>query len=252
MQRPLRNALALVGLVVLLLVAGRAIAQSQIVTMGIDGNLNRGHVTYLRAAIDKIRGDTLPTGLIIVIDSAGGDGRAAMDMGRLAREAKAHVFVKGTCRSACVFLLAGAVYRDARPFSIGIHRGRITRNVPGKGEVVVDVEANPEARGVLEVAEREARDYFDEMGMPARLWEEMQKVPTNTIKLLRTDEALALGLQGFDAKYLDRVASTVAPRFGISREQLVARTARVRERCEQELGDSGKFLACYRPAILKE
>lgn len=240
------------GIAAVVFLAGAARAQSQIVTMGIDGNLNRGHVAYMRAAIDKMRGDTLPTGFIIVVDSAGGDGKAAMEMGRLAREARAHVFVKGTCRSACVFLLAGAVYRDARAFSIGIHRGRITRFVPGKGDVVVDVETNPDARGVLEVAEREARDYFEEMGMPARLFEEMQKVPTNTIKLLRLDEAMALGLQGFDAKYLERQATTIAPRFGLSREQLVQRTARVRERCEQELGDSGKFLACYRPLILKD
>ena len=70
------------GIAAVVFLAGAARAQSQIVTMGIDGNLNRGHVAYMRAAIDKMRGDTLPTGFIIVVDSAGGDGKAAMEMGR--------------------------------------------------------------------------------------------------------------------------------------------------------------------------
>jgi hypothetical protein len=226
-------------------------AQSQVVGVSINGSLNQAHVDQLRAAIAKMRGDPVPAGLIIIVDSSGGDGRAAIAMGRMAREKNAHIFVKGTCRSACVFLFAGGVYRDARAFALGIHRGRITRSVPGMGEVDASPSNDPKAKELLEFAEREAREYLQEMGLP-KLFDAMQKTPSSQIRLLRTDEATELGLLGFDALYLERQSSSVLPRYGINRQQLVERSARVRDRCESDLGDSSKFVACYRPAILKD
>jgi len=242
---------ALLLLALLCGAASRAGAQSQVVSVTLAGTIGPAHVAQLRAAIEKARGDPLPTGLIIILDSVGGDGRAAMAMGRMAREKNAHIFVKGTCRSACVFLLAGGVYRDARAFAIGIHRGRITRSVPGKSTVEADTVNDPRAREVLELAEREARDYLQEMGVPG-LFDAMQKIPATQIRLLRSSEAAELGLTGFDPAYLERQAGAVKPRFGISRDQLLERSARVRERCEQELEDPSKFVACYRPTLLKD
>ena len=230
---------------------GAQVVSAQVVSVSIAGTLNKNHVGQLRAAIEKMRGDPLPTGLIIILDSVGGDGRAAMAMGRLARAKSAHIFVKGTCRSACVLLLAGGVYRDARAFSIGIHRGRITRSVPGVGQVDVNPATDPRVGEVLELVEGETREYLLEMGMP-RLFEAMQKVPASQMRLLRTDEALELGLLGFDADYLERQIVAPLRRYGISREQLLERAARVRERCEPELAEPSKFVACYRPAIMKE
>jgi len=228
-----------------------ALAQSRVVSVSIAGTLNKLHVGQLRAAIDRMRGDPLPTGLIIILDSAGGDGRAAIEMGRMAREKNAHIFVKGTCRSACALLFAGGVYRDARAFSIGIHRGRITRSVPGVGEVDVDPAIDPRVGEVLEFVERETHDYLLEMGLP-RLFDAMQKTPSSQIRLLSTDEAAELGLLGFDVAYLERQSVAVKSRYGISREQLLERTARVRDRCEPELAQPSKFVACYRPAMMKE
>ena len=228
-----------------------AYAQSQVVSISFAGTLNKAHVDQLRAAIAKMRGDPIPTGLIIVVDSNGGDGRAAIAMGRLARENNAHIFVKGTCRSACVFLFAGGVYRDARAFTLGIHRGRATRTVPGMGEVEVQPSTDPQVRELLEFAEREAREYLQEMGVP-RLFGEMQKIPSTRMRLLRTDEADELGLLGFDPAYLAKLAAAMQLRYGINRQQLLERSARVRDRCEQDLNETSKFLACYRPAILKD
>ncbi|MSQ53481.1 MAG: hypothetical protein EXR28_16560 [Betaproteobacteria bacterium] len=227
------------------------IAQTQVVSISFAGTLNKAHVDQLRAAIAKMRGDPVPTGLIIVLDSIGGDGRAAIAMGRMARDNNAHIFVKGTCRSACVLLFAGGVYRDARAFAIGIHRGRVTRAVPGMGEVDIQPSTDSQARELLDFAEREAREYLQEMGVP-RLFSAMQTVPSTQIRLLRSDEAADLGLLGFDPAYLEKQAAAMQMRYGINRQQLLERFARVRDRCEQDLGETSKFLACYRPAILKD
>jgi hypothetical protein len=80
----------------------------------------------------------------------------------------------------------------------------------------------------------------------------MQKVPSSQIRLLRTDEAAELGLLGFDAAYLERQSAAAKPRYGISREQLLERSARVRERCEPHLAEPSKFVACYRPVLMKD
>jgi hypothetical protein len=226
-------------------------AQSQVVGVSIAGNLNQAHVDQLRAAIAKMRGDPVPTGLIIILDSGGGDGRAAIAMGRMAREKNAHIFVKGTCRSACVFLFAGGVYRDARAFALGIHRGRITRSAPGVSAVDANPLSDPKAKELLEFAEREAREYLEDMGVP-KLFDAMQKTPPSQMRLLRADEAVELGLLGFDSAYLERQAAVVQSRYGISRQQMMDRSARVRDRCEQDLSDSSKFVSCYRPLILKD
>jgi ATP-dependent protease ClpP protease subunit len=243
--------MAHVLLALLSCLASGAFAQSQVVSISIAGTLTRGHVEAMRTAIAKMRGDPLPTGLIIIVDSPGGDGRAAIEMGRMARAHNAHIFVRGTCRSACTFLLAGGVYRDARAFDIGIHRARITRPVPGVGEVDVDLAANPQARELLEFAEGEARDYFVEMGVP-RLFDEMQKTPASQMRLLRADEAKELGLLGFDAGYLERQFDPSKPRYGFSRERMLERASHVRDRCGQELNDPSAFVDCYRPAILAD
>jgi hypothetical protein len=239
------------GVLGLLLGAAQcALAQSQIVSISIAGTLNKNHLDQLRSAIEKMRGESLPTGLIIILDSAGGDGRAAIQMGRMVRARNAHIFVKGTCRSACVLLFAGGVYRNARAFSIGIHRGRITRNVPGTGEVATNPANDPRDREILEMVERETRDYLLDMGLPG-LFDAIQQTPSSQIRLLRTDEAAQLGLLGFDAAYLDRQADTVKSRYGISREQWVGRSAGVCDQCEEDLAEPSKFVACYRAALMK-
>ena len=120
----------------------------------------------------------------------------------------------------------------------------------GKGEVDIDPVNDSRAREVLEMVERETRDYLLEMGLPG-LFDAMQKTPSSQIRLLRTDEAAELGLLGFDAAYLERQSAAVKPR-GISREQLLERSSRVRERCEPELAEPSKFVACYRPVLMKD
>lgn len=77
--------------------------------------------------------DPIPAGLIVLLNSSGGDGEAAMKIGKLLRSKKAQVFVIGQCESACVFVMAGGVVRAANSGTVGIHAGRLTMtNKDGK------------------------------------------------------------------------------------------------------------------------
>ena len=100
--------------------------QGKVMVIGINGLISKNALEKVRQSIGQVSGDPIPAGLIVLLDSAGGDGVAAMQIGRLLRKANAHVFVTGECASACIFVLASGVVRVAPSYSVGIHRGRVT------------------------------------------------------------------------------------------------------------------------------
>lgn len=53
------------------------------VVIGITGSISKNTLASLKQALPKVKGDPIPAGLIVLLDSAGGDGVAAMEMGRL-------------------------------------------------------------------------------------------------------------------------------------------------------------------------
>ena len=116
---------------------------------------------------------------MILLNSPGGDGLAAMEAGRLVRAAKAHVFVRGKCASACVFILAAGVVRGAPEGVVGIHRARLTTFVKGIGVVDINTASNPNAVRVLEAGDRRTEDYLREMGMPDTLFQAMKGTPSD-------------------------------------------------------------------------
>ena len=149
--------------------------QKQIVLMGIQGQISKQVLERVRQSIGRVQGDPIPAGLIVLLDSPGGDGNAAMAIGRLLRAANAHVFVTGQCASACIFLLASGVVRSAAAYSVGIHRGRITiSDANAKVIQEVNIEENPKAKAALLQFEGLALNYFQEMGMSDALFPLMQ------------------------------------------------------------------------------
>ena len=226
--------------------------RQQVITVSITGQIGKKHIDEFRAAVAKVTGDPLPAGLILLVNSPGGDGLAAMELGRLARAHKAHIFVRERCASACVFLLAGGVYRDAAPDAIGIHRGRLTRFVQGKGTVNADIGSDERLRDLLALAEKQAREHFAQMGMPEQLFESMQRVPPSHMRLLNREEAAELGLIGFDKTYLEERSAAFAARYNISREQLERRSAQTTSQCEEQIRTQVNFTACYRRSLLAD
>lgn len=192
----------------------------------VTGNIKPEIVDQVRTALANVDRNRAPAGALFILNSKGGDGNAAMEIGRMAREAKAHAFVRGRCASACVFILAGSVVRAAPDGAVGIHRPRITRQVKGVGEVNVDLASTPKAAEFLEDANRRMRAYLGEMGMPDTLFEAMMSIPANSTRFLSRGELAEFGL--------------------LPESEPQAKALAAQDRCAPATASAAQFARCYR------
>jgi len=222
----------------------------RVVGIGFRGPIKAGDVERLRQAIALAGEERVPARLVVFFESGGGDGLAAMQIGRMLRHAKAHVFVVKRCASACLFAYVGGVYRDALPGTLGIHRGRITATVEQGRIVDVDPGASPVARMFLTDAEAQMQEHLLGMGMPPELFNAMQAVGPHDMRWLNVEEAAQLGLTGFDPAYLAERAREMQARYGIAEAEYVRRSSTVLPRCAGLTGQHAQFIACYRTQLL--
>ena len=219
------------------------------VVVRLKGSISGKTLEAVRQALPRVRGDSLPAGLIVLLDSMGGDGVAAMNIGRLLRAGKAHVFVTGQCASACIFVLAAGVIRGAPAYTVGIHRGRLTATDPKTGGTrEIDVAKDANAARTLERFETMAAGYFAEMGMPPELFTAMQSHQLKGVFRLNDTELTFYGLSGFDPAYLDeraRLFETLDGPYRMDRTELARREAKVASHCEKFDSKSAEFVSCY-------
>ena len=203
----------------------------------------------IKAAFPLAMGDPIPAGLIVLLDSSGGDGAVAMEIGRMLRTAQAHIFVTGQCSSACMFILASGVVRGAPAYTVGIHRGRITvTDAEGKILKEVNTNENSKAASALKKFERDAEEYFSEMGMSPQLFTAMQNHTQKGVYRLSHTEVTKFGLVGFDQRYFnERVKFFEAQKgaYKMDGTELRQRTARVASRCGDFQSDRKRFIDCY-------
>lgn len=188
------------------------LAANQIRVVMVKGTISRKLAENMRKLLgnnvppDPME-EPIPAKLIVLLDSKGGDGMAAMEIGRLLRKNNAHVFVTGECSSACVFLLASGVVRGAPSFSVGIHQGRITMSSDsGVIKREVDVQEDPKAKALLAQFERDAKVYFAQMGLPSSFFQAMQNHHTKGVYRLTGQEITFYGLSGFEDAYFEKRA----------------------------------------------
>lgn len=226
------------------------ISTSRVVVLGIHGQISKKVLETVKQNISKVQGDPVPAGLIVLLDSPGGDGIAAMNIGRLLRQAHAHVFVTGQCASACIFILASGVIRGAPAYSIGIHRGRITiSDSNAKILEEVDVSKNPAAQKMLQSFEANAAKYFAEMGMAPELFQTMQNHQSKGVYRLNSRQLTLFGLTGFESTYFEeRVAffEKLKRPYQMDRDELARRTAKVASRCAEFDRKHEEFIDCYK------
>lgn len=230
-----------------------ATVNQQIKIIQIKGAISRKLLANLKSSITTSADDPIPAGLIIMLDSRGGDGMAAIEIGRLLRKANAHIFVNGECSSACILVLAGGVVRGAPTFSIGIHQARITLSTDaGVIKKEVSVNEDPQAKFLLEKFDASAKTYFSDMEIPPDLFIAMQSHPSKRIYRLSSHEITAFGLNGMESNYLLERAQMYAQRPGRwpkDPDELMRRTAKVSTECMRFDNNPVDFTKCYRKVI---
>ncbi|WP_062310045.1 hypothetical protein [Polynucleobacter sinensis] len=229
------------------------LGEQQIRIVQIKGPISRKLLANLKKNIAPTDLDPVPAGLIVFLDSKGGDGMAAIEIGKILRKANAHVFVNGECSSACILVLAGGVVRGAPTFSVGIHQARITLSSDsGVIKKEVDAKEDPIARSLLEKFNSSAKVYFDEMEIPPDLFIAMQSHPTKRVYRLSSPEITAYGLNGIDSEYLKQRAQMYAQRPGRwpkEPDELSRRTLKVATECMSYEASPVDFTKCYRRVL---
>lgn len=225
----------------------------QIRIVQIKGPISRKLLANLKKNIVPAESDPVPAGLIVFLDSKGGDGMAAIEIGKLLRKANAHVFVNGECSSACILVLAGGVVRGAPTFSVGIHQARVTLSSDsGVIKKEVDAKENPIARSMLETFNSAAKVYFDEMEIPPDLFTAMQSHTTKRVYRLSSPEITAYGLNGIESEYLQQRAQMYAQKPGRwpkEADELSRRSMKVATECMRYDANPVDFTKCYRRVL---
>lgn len=224
-------------------------SQSRTVTMVIEGEIKPDLIPKVKEAIAMTTGDPLPAGLIVLLNSQGGDGLAAIEVGRLLRDAHAHIFVTKKCASACVFILMGGVVRQAPELSIGIHKARLTAISKKNGaRVEINADANPKTAAILADGNRKLQEYVKDMGMSKAFFEQMEATPVNRIRWLSRIEARELDIIGIEENYLKHREAYVMERYKTKPGELKKNTDQIIDRCDYEFTkpNGGNFVRCYR------
>jgi ATP-dependent protease ClpP protease subunit len=197
---------------------------------------SRGKCLYIHGNIDRdtvVRAISLADQFDVkgfVLNSGGGDVEAAMELGRYFRrnEASVEVIGKNTCASACLFLLAGAVYRllevDETEDSahIGVHRTFTTRVSSSTSDSDRDFRQQNDL----------IKKYLKEMNIPESLLDLMNSVSPTSVKWLTKSEA-NLYFPSDDPVWADKTYSSAAASYGISKVEYIRRLQRVKQECNK-------------------
>ena len=259
----LRSALALLACAAAALPAGAQAQPAQTAAAGgrgavvieLKGFLRTEVVAQLRQALEGADRERFPAGAILLLDSPGGEAEVGMQIGRMARAANAHAFVRGRCASACVLILAGSVLRAAPAGAVGLHRPQLALR-PRSGPIV-PLEAgdrsgsDPRAVALLDEVQKRMQAYLEEMGMPGTLWEAIMAVPAGGTRYLTREELKSYGLLGFDADYARMRAGSAARRLNLPEEEYARRTLDTQNRCVDAAPaqSATEFARCYRRTL---
>jgi len=129
-------------------------------------------------------------GLVVNLNTGGGQVISAIAIGRLLRELKgvAKVEAGSSCLSACVFVLAGAPYRVVQAGAVvGIHRPYD----PTESETAAELQRRKQAS-----LDALVRAYFREVNVPPSLYEAMLKA--RDVRPLPPSELSWYGLNAAD------------------------------------------------------
>lgn len=206
-----------------------------------------------RSSVSAFIDEPLPAGLIVLLNSAGGDGEVAMAIGRRLRQSNAHIFVTGRCDSACVFILAGGVVRAGIPGALGVHAGRLTQTNP-EGRITREIDARQNLNDSFRLTDfnSQVRHYFRDMGIGPGLLDLMLAHQTKSVYRLSPDEISRYNIYGFDTHYLNQRVTFYNKAYeslNINQTKLLSRTMNVPVKCRENIANNAAFISCYQQVI---
>ncbi len=166
-------------------------------------------------------------GVMFHLNSDGGDVEAAIELGRQLRTLQAFALTRnsGRCYSACVFVLAGAVYR-VRSNSIGIHRPYSTN---------LTERTYKESQAEYERLAKLAKTFLLDVNVSTSLYDAMIQVPPQKIRTLTLEEMDQFGLLETDPAKQDLDDNASARYYGVSKIEYLRRKADLEVKCSNQL-----------------
>lgn len=216
----------------------------------IQENISQNTLARLKLNLTRFTNlDPFPAGLIVLLDSPGGDGDAAMAIGRLLRQNNAHVFVTQRCDSACAFILMGGVVRAASPGSLGVHSGRLTV-MTHEGNVIKEIDASNNLNNAFQLTSFNTaiRQYIREMGIQHGILDVILSQPPSRLYRLSGRDLQQFNISGIDKIYLNKRLSTLIETGYLSKttpEEFTRRTLLTPKQCGQLVADNQRFINCY-------
>ena len=206
----------------------------------IEGEIVASDPALLSATIKRFR-HVYPDEILhaYAINSPGGDVEAAMQMGEILRADKESMITVATyqyCYSACVLVLAGSVKRNLHG-QIGIHRLFVTST---------DKQSYEQTRQQRSRLAERVKRYLGEMNVEVSLYDAMNRVPAEQLRILSREEYQELGLLDYDPVAEEMANAGLARRFGITRDEFNARWPRVNDICTKPpfVGDATRMGEC--------
>lgn len=187
----------------------------------ISGSISMDDVRVVTGVLERMRAENETP--FFLLDSEGGDVEAAISIGRLFRKMSAHVFVQyrvAKCFSACVFIYAGAIHRNAE--RIGIHR---PFSLTTKQRTYDEIQVQQRRLNAI------AKAFLEEMNVSPRLLEAMNRVSPEEIRVLSSAEMEEFGLGAVDPVQQEFRDAENAREYGLSMQEFFRRKAIVQTIC---------------------
>lgn len=203
----------------------------ELLNIDLDGEISSGdaaqvskiHNAYKKYITEKKCDSTLST-LWFRLNSNGGEVREAIAIGRFLRDADFRTIVakNSSCLSSCVFIFIGGNTRVSFG-QIGIHRPYFS-----------DLQGTPTAKQIRELRDRNnqnTKKYLDDMDVAGSLFDAMQAIPPESMKILSESELTSFRIVGEDASANEKRISELAKSFGLTSSEYRKRDGIVSSTC---------------------
>jgi len=199
-------------------------APNSIECFKIKGVISKDTVSSVKQCIRTLEKSGLGHAPRVLLDSHGGDINSAIEIGRLFRKKNVAAMVPGNsvCHSACVFLLAGAKYRNVFG-PVGIHR-----------MFPVDTTRKKYSDAQKQYRQRQefVKKYLEDMNIPEQLFDALTRTPPEKIRILTTNELDVFGLNRWDPVAEEIANASGARRYGLTTTEYLKRKSLVEKHCE--------------------